>query len=115
MTADQRLGESEEKIIDVIALLGTDLEDITESFGRDQADGRSLAFDNGIGDERRAVNDLTNLGYGDAGSRDDVGEAVEGAPRRIGGCGQAFVQADGGGGFVEQNEIRERASDIDAG
>ncbi len=114
-TAHQRLGEGQEQVIDVVALLDADLEHVAETLGRDEADRRALALDDGVGDQRRAVNDLVEIADGDAGGGHHIGETAQRTLGRIGRRGQALVETNGRVALVEQDEVGEGASDIDTG
>ena len=60
----ERVGELQEQVVDVVALLGAHLEDVAEAARGDQAEARAAALDQGVGDERGAVHDVADVGEG---------------------------------------------------
>jgi hypothetical protein len=63
---------------------------------------------------RVVLDDIGDVGEGEAGAVHEGGQALERADRRIVRRGQAFVQTDGGAGGVQQDEIGEGAADVEA-
>src|SRR5207253_7861340 len=57
----QRVGETQEQVVDVVALLRAHFERVTEALRGEQAEPRATAFDDRVGDQRRAVNDLGDV------------------------------------------------------
>ena len=57
----QRVGEGEEQVVDVVALLGAGFEHVAEPGRGDQPELRALALDQRIGDERGAVHDFRHV------------------------------------------------------
>ena len=109
-----RVGEFQEQVVDVVALLDAELEHVAEAARRQQAGGRAAAFDQGVGDQRGAVQHLRQIGHRDAGLFGDGANAGECPFRRIGRRGQAFVQRDATGRGIKQHEIGEGAADVEA-
>ena len=64
---NERFGEAEEQIVDVIALLTAVLQHVAEPTRRYEPEGGTAAFDDGVGDEGRSVHDLVDVAQGDAG------------------------------------------------
>ena len=58
----QRVGELQEQVVDVVALLGAHLQDVAEALRGDQAEARAAALDQGVGDQRGAVHDVADVG-----------------------------------------------------
>ena len=58
---DQWRGELQEQVMDVIALLGTHLQDIAESLGGQKSQLAAAALDDGIGHQGRAVDDVADI------------------------------------------------------
>ena len=83
---DQRLGKAEEQVVDVVALLGPHLEHVAEALRREQAEPRAAPLDQRIGDERRAVHDLADIGERDAGLGRE-GSAEPSSAATEGSCG----------------------------
>ena len=67
MARHERLRLFEEEVIKIVANFVTHLQDVTESLGGDQADLGALALDDGVGDERGAMNDVVEPADVDAG------------------------------------------------
>ncbi len=58
----QRIGEAEEQVVDVVALLGAHFEAVAEALRGQQAEPRAAPLDDRVGDQRRAVHDLAHVG-----------------------------------------------------
>ena len=91
----ERLRKFEEEIVDVVALLRAHFEDVAEALRGDEAELGALALDDGVGDQRRAMHDLADLGEPDAGHRDEFLEAEQRRLGRIVRRRQPLVQANG--------------------
>ena len=92
MARHQRLGKGEEQIVDVVALLGAHFENVAEARRRDQPEPGAAPLDDGVGHQRRAVNDLADIGERDARSLRQFIEADERCFRGVVRRGQALVQ-----------------------
>ena len=68
-TRDQRLREAQEQIVDVVALLGAHLEDVPEPARRQEPERAAGPLDDGVGDERGAVDEGAEVGEAEAGRR----------------------------------------------
>ncbi len=110
----ERVGELQEQVVDVVALLGAHLEDVAEAARGDQAEARAAALDQGVGDQGGAVHDVADVGEGQvcAACSSSV-EALQRADRRVVRRGQALVQADVVALRVEQDEVGEGAADVE--
>ena len=64
---DQGLRQLEEQVVDVVASLAADLQGVPEAGGRQQAGARSLALDQGVGDQGGSVNQPLDLRRVDPG------------------------------------------------
>ena len=53
----QRVGELQEQVVDVVALLGAHLQDVAEAARGDQAEAGAAALDQRVGDQGGAVDD----------------------------------------------------------
>ena len=111
---DQRIGEGQEQVVDVVALLRPHLEDVAEAFGGDQAELGALALDHGIGDQCRAVDDVADIGQRDPGHLDEFAQPDQRRLGRIVRGGQALVQADGAFLRIVKDEVGEGAADVEA-
>ena len=59
---DQRFWELQEQVVDVVALLGTHLQRVAKALCRQKPDAAAASFDDRVGDERRAVHDMADIG-----------------------------------------------------
>ena len=99
--------------MDVVALFGAEFQDVAETPRRDQRGARTRAFNDKVGDKGRAMQHVIQFCVGDARLRQQRVEAGQGAFCRIGWCGQAFMDVDRGVCRIEQNEVGERATDVE--
>jgi len=114
MPRHQRIGEAQEQVVDVVALLDAELEHVAEAARRQQPEPRAASFDQRVGDQRRAMQQLAHVGDRNAGCRADAANTVERAVGRILRRGQALVQRDSARRRIEQHEIGEGAADVEA-
>src|SRR5262249_14473660 len=96
------------------ALLGPHFENIAKTLGRDQSELGAAAFDDGVGDQRGAVDDLADVAEADARGLGQLIEADQRGLGRIMRRRQPLVQPNRAGGAILENEIRECAADIEA-
>ena len=82
-----------------------DLDDIAESLGRQQCGLGTLALDDGVGRERRAVNEHGDIAEGEPGTRQDFAHALN--DRLLGGTRRGQQLADQPPLAGEQNDIRK--------
>ena len=109
-----RLGQADEHVVDVVADLPGQLEDVAEAFGREQSGLRALALEDDVGDEGGRVD---HLGGPRQQVRDRAGEIGDAAHHRLlGGVrgGQGLLDPDGAVGIVDHGEVGEGAADVDA-
>ena len=107
------VGELQEQVVDVVALLGAHLEDVAEAARGDQAEAGAAALDQGVGDQGGAVHDVADVGERQVCRLQQFGEALQRADRRVLRGGQALVQADVVALRVEQDEVGEGAADVE--
>lgn len=100
--------------MDVVALLGTEFDDVAHTLRGQQAQRRAAALDQCVGDEGGAVYQFRHIGKLDARGYGQVTQALHGADRRIRRRGQVLVDADPIFHCVEQDEIGKRSADIEA-
>ena len=108
----ERFREAEEKIVDVVTLLGAHFEAVAETLRGQQSEPRAAPLDDRIGDQRGAVHDLADVAERDAGLPDQLAEALERGNRRVLRRGQALVERDAAA--VMEHEVREGAADVEA-
>ena len=111
---NQRIGEGQEQVVNVVALLRPHFEDVAEALGGDQAELGALAFDHGVGDERGAVDDVADIGERDAGHVDELAQPDQRRFGRVVRRRQALVQAHRALLRVVEDEIGEGAADVEA-
>ena len=104
----------DEDVVELVLPLARDLQDVAEAVRRDQAGLRALALDQRIGEERRGVDDTADVARRDAVAFEDAADAGDDAPRRVVGGGGFLPDRDARAGGVEDDDVGERATDIDA-
>src|SRR5262249_47690251 len=110
----QRRRLFEEQIVEVVADLAAHLEAVTEALGGDQPHLGALALDHGVGDERGAVYDGLDLANGNVRLAQQSIDALADGEARIAGRGQPLADEDHVAGFVDQHEVGEGTTDVDA-
>ena len=112
--AHERVRKSDEQIVDIIPLLGSHLQDVTETARRDQPNGGAFALDHRIRDQRRTVHDLRYVSVRNVLQGKQFFKALERRLRRIVRCGEALVQRDRGILTVVEDKVSKGASNIEA-
>ena len=107
----QRLRLVDAEIVLVVAALGADIEHVAKAFGRDQRGLRAAAFDDGVGRERRAVNE--DVDVADMGTRVGQNETHPVQHRLLRPLRRRQHLARLAILAHVQHDIRERATDID--
>jgi hypothetical protein len=108
------LGEAEEEIVDVVALLDPHLERVPESPGGQEPQVGAVALDDGVGDEGGAVDEEADLAEGDPGRPAQLAEPGQRSDRGVLGRGEGLVDAKAACPRVEQDEVGERSADVEA-
>ena len=73
LARDQRRRQLQVQVILLEAVFGPHLDHVAKTFGRDQRGLRAAALDQGVGRQRRAVDDDADLGRRNTGiARDDA-------------------------------------------
>ena len=107
----QRFRLIDRKVVLIVAALGTDIEHVAEALCRDKRRLRATAFDDGVGCKRRAVNEDVDIAYVGARVGQNETHPVQHrllrSRRRRQHLARSAVLAH------IQDDIRERASDID--
>ena len=109
----QGLGKAQEQVVDVVALLAAYLQGIAKPGRGQQADTGAAALDDGVGDQGGAVHHLRQVRHGHAIALEDLSQPSQRAARRVVRGGQALVQVNAASRFVDQDEICERAANIE--
>ena len=107
---DKGAGLIDEGITDRGSRTVPDLENVAESLGRDQSRLRPFAFDEGVDDHRRAVDDDRAVGHRHARILDQS----KGADRWVFGRRQALVVDNLTRVLVDDGEVGEGATDVNA-
>ena len=111
---DHRLREADEHVVDVVADLPGQLEDVAEALGREQSGLRPLAFEDDVGDEGSRVDHLAGPAQQVGNRAGKVGDAAHhrllGRMRR----GQGLLDQDGAVGIVNHREVGKGSADVDA-
>lgn len=109
---DQRGGFVEIEIIHIVALLPPDQDDVAKSRGGDEGGARSLAFQNGVGSDRRGVYDAGDLFETKITRRNPLGQCRLDPNRRLA-ARRYFPDPDAARALVVENVIGEGAADIE--
>jgi len=111
-TRDQRGGLLDLQVVDLIALLAPDDENVAEAAGRQEPDAARLALDDDVGAERRAVDRLRDVRPGNKSLREQRVEAGQARLRGIGIGREPLAGGDLTGGRLE-DEVGERPADVE--
>ena len=109
---DQRGWFVEIEIIHIVALLPPDEDDVAKSRGGDEGGARSLAFQNGVGRDRRGVHDAGDLLETKIARRNPLGQCRLDPNRRLA-ARRYFPDPDAARALVVENVIGEGAADIE--
>jgi len=110
----ERRRRIDEEIVHVVAAFVADLERVAEALGGEERRPRPLALDEGIGRERGAVDDRPNGARRDPRLVEKHRDALFDAVRRILRRGEDLAYARDPRRLVDDDEIGERAADVDA-
>jgi hypothetical protein len=94
LARNERLRQFDEKIVELVFELPAHLERISESLGRDQPGHRAATLDQGIREERRRMDDLSDRLGSQARLGEEVMDPGHGALRRIARGRQFLVRED---------------------
>ena len=106
------LGKLQEQIVDVVPALAADLEDVPEPLGGQQSGERPLALDQGVGDQRRAVDEAADL-LRPRPAGQQLADAVQHPRGRVWIGGQHLGHGDAARLLAAQHEIGEGPADVD--
>ena len=110
----QRCRHLEEQVIQLVAVLAGDLVRVAEASGGQESRARALAFDDGVGHQGGAVDDVLDLIGRCAGLLQRIPEHVGDRLRRVAGRGQNFAHGERAAAVIDQDQIGEGAADVDA-
>jgi hypothetical protein len=109
----QRRGILHAQVEQVVAALETHVENVAEARGRQHSGDGTAALDHRVGDERRPVHHVGEVGDGDPIALE---HGVDALGHRLGGImrsGEPLVHGHPGATGIVQGKIRERPSNID--
>ena len=114
LTRDRRCRELDLQVVHVVAVLVADEQRVAEALGGDEAAPAELALDQRVGDQRRRVHDRRgDLRGSDTRLGEQLGDAGAHPVERSARGGQRLVHHDAPAGRIEENDIGERAADVD--
>ena len=114
VAGDRRRRELDLQVVHVVAVLVADQQRVAEAGGGDQAGAPGLALDQGVGDQRRGVDDRRrDVGRAHAGLGEQLRDAAAHAVERADGVVSVLSTTTRAGGGVEQHDVGERAADVD--
>ena len=111
----QRRRHLQLQVVEVVAVLAPDLQRVAEAFCRQECRLRSLPLDEGVGDQRRAVDDLPDCLHRLLRLGQRLGQTRLDRPRWIVRRGERLADDELSRGVVINHQIGERAADVDAG
>ena len=114
VAGDERRGRVDEDVVHVVAAFVPDLDGVAEARGGQESRPRALALDEGVGGQRRPVDDRPHLRGGAARVGEERHHALLDGLRGVLGCGQELADLDGPRGVVDPDEVGEGAADVDA-
>ena len=114
MTRHQRRGHLQKQVVQVVAVLAGDLVRVAEAGGGQQRRTGAFALDDGVGYQRRAMDDVPDLVGGGVGAQQRVLQDVGDGGGRITRCGQHLADGELARGIIDQDQVRERPADVDA-
>ena len=109
----QRRAGFQEQVVQVVARLAADLDAVAESFCRQQPNRRALAFDDGVGHQRRAMHHAVHVAGTDLRLPQQPGKTFDDGDARVLGRGEELARVNKVACRVVQHEIGECAADID--
>ena len=95
-------------------VLAADLEHVLEAVRGDERGAGALALEDQVGGNRGAVQDAGDVGAGEVGDLQDLGNAVAEALRGIARGRRRLGGPDAAGGWIEQRHVGEGAAGVDA-
>ncbi len=108
----RRFGHFQENVIDVVALLAADLQDIAEASRRDQAGFCPLALDEGIGHQRRAVDHRAHRLGREPLFAEECRDPFEGCPGWVIGRGQQLEDLEPPRRVIDHDDVGKGATDV---
>ncbi len=114
MTRHKRRRVLQHQVVELVAILATDLDRIAEPGRSHERCLRALALNYGVGHQRGAVHQVLDLVGCNAGAFERICEHGLNGARRVVDRGQLFSQHEHATALVDQDEVGKRAADIDA-
>jgi hypothetical protein len=103
------------QVVEVVAMLAADLQGIAEALAGEERGQGSLALDQRVGDQGRAMDDLAEGAHRRVGGRQRLLQPGLDGTRRIVRCGEGLPDDERAAGVVIDDQVGEGAADIDAG
>ena len=110
----QRLGLLEEQVVEVVAHLAPDLQHVAKPARGDQAHPGTGPLDDGVGDQGGAVHDAVDARELDIRLAGDTCHAFADRNPRVGRTGKLLAGKNQVTHFVDQHEVGEGPSNVDA-
>ena len=110
---DQGVGEADLEVVDVVAHLAAQLEDVAEAARGDERGGGALPLEQRVRDERGGVDRGLDVAAVGARGVQQVSPPLHHRARGGLGRGQHLVGADGARLGVDEDEVGERAADVE--
>ena len=111
---DQRGRARRGEVDRVVQSQALELEDVTEASRHEEPEGGAVPLDHRVHGDRRPVHQVGDVAGRDAELRDERLETLEHARRRIGPNRGRFEAGELSRVLVQQAEVRERTTDVDA-
>ena len=109
---DQRGRRLEKQVVEGVTDLAPDLDRVTKALRGDESHPRPGALDDGIGHQRRSVNDAADIGWAQTGLGEDAFDAVQDSPARLVRSRQQLLGMQPVAGTLGEDQVRERAADV---
>ena len=103
-----------EQVVEARARRAAQLEHVAQAARRDERRARALALEQRVGDDRRRVGEERDVARGDTAARERGGERVQHAAGEVARRRRHLDDARGAAGLVHQDDVGERAADVDA-
>ena len=110
----ERRGQLQKQVVELVAMLARDLVGIAEAARREQCGAGAFALDDGVGDQRGAVDDAVHVGGLGLAALERLAQHLGDGHRRIGRRGQDLADGEVAGRVVDQDQVGEGAADVDA-
>src|SRR5262249_24477654 len=114
MPRHERRGLIDEQVVHVVAALAPNLDGVAESRRGEETGARTLTLDEGVGGERRPVDERAHVGGRAARVIQHADHALLDGLRGILGRGEELAEGEGARAVVDPDQVREGAADVHA-